>query len=43
MAFSRSPRDFDMAFTDFGIETLVELIAIHRADPECLKRSSDPL
>ena len=32
-----------MAFTDFGIETLVELIESHKADPERLKRSSDPL
>ena len=32
-----------MAFTDFGIETLVELIESHKADPESLKRSSDPL
>ena len=31
-----------MAFTDFGIETLVGLIEIHKADPELLKRSSDP-
>jgi hypothetical protein len=27
-----------MAFTDFGIETLRELIAMHKADPELLKR-----
>ena len=26
-----------MAFTDFGIETLRELIAIYKADPELLK------
>ena len=31
-----------MAFADFGIETLVELIESHKADPERLKRSSDP-
>jgi len=31
-----------MAFTDFGIETLVGLIEIHKTDPELLKRSSDP-
>ena len=27
-----------MAFTDFGIENLIELIKIHRADPTLLKR-----
>ncbi len=32
-----------MAFTDFGIETLVDLIAIHKADPERLRRPSHPL
>ena len=32
-----------MAFTDFGIETLVDLIEIHKADPDLLRRSSDPL
>ena len=26
-----------MAFTDFGIETLVDLIQIHRANPNTLK------
>ena len=31
-----------MAFTDFGIETLVGLIKIYRANPEILKRSSTP-
>jgi hypothetical protein len=31
-----------MAFTDFGIETLVDLIKIHKADPQLLKRSTDP-
>src|ERR1051325_736773 len=31
-----------MAFTDFGIETLTDLIEIHKADPDLLKRSSDP-
>ena len=31
-----------MAFTDFGIETLTGLIEIHKADPNLLKRSSDP-
>jgi hypothetical protein len=27
-----------MAFTDFGIETLIELIKIHKEDPTLLKR-----
>ena len=27
-----------MAFTDFGIETLVDLIKIHKDDPTLLKR-----
>ena len=27
-----------MAFTDFGIETLRELVEMHKADPELLKR-----
>jgi hypothetical protein len=27
-----------MAFTDFGIETLGELVEMHKADPELLKR-----
>lgn len=31
-----------MAFTDFGIETLTGLIEIHKADPELLRRSSNP-
>jgi hypothetical protein len=31
-----------MAFTDFGIENLVDLIEMHKADPDLLKRSSDP-
>ena len=31
-----------MAFTDFGIETLTGLIEIYKADPDLLKRSSDP-
>jgi hypothetical protein len=29
-----------MAFTDFGIENLLDLIKIHKADPTVLKRSS---
>lgn len=28
-----------MAFTDFGIETLIDLIKIYKADPELLFRS----
>jgi hypothetical protein len=31
-----------MAFTDFGIETLAGLIEIYKANPDLLKRSSDP-
>ena len=31
-----------MAFTDFGIETLTGIIEIHKADPQLLKRSSEP-
>jgi hypothetical protein len=27
-----------MAFTDFGIESLIELIKIHKSDPTLLKR-----
>ncbi|MBV8056986.1 MAG: hypothetical protein JO071_17325 [Deltaproteobacteria bacterium] len=34
--------DSVVAFTDFGIETLTGLIEIYRADPDLLKRSSDP-
>jgi hypothetical protein len=30
-----------MAFTDFGIETLIDLVKIHKADPDLLKRSTD--
>jgi hypothetical protein len=30
-----------MAFTDFGIETLVELIKIHKDDPALRKRWND--
>ena len=30
-----------MAFTDFGIETLLGLIEIHKANPELLRRSND--
>jgi hypothetical protein len=30
--------DAIMAFTDFGIETLIELIKIHKDDPTLLKR-----
>jgi hypothetical protein len=32
-----------MAFTDFGIETLTDLIQIYKADPQLLKRSTDPV
>ena len=31
-----------MAFTDFGIETLTGLIEDYKADPDLLKRSTDP-
>jgi hypothetical protein len=31
-----------MAFTDFGIENLTELIRIHKENPELLKKSGDP-
>lgn len=31
-----------MAFTDFGIETLADLIKIYKADPHLLKRSPHP-
>jgi hypothetical protein len=31
-----------MAFTDFGIETLIELIAMHKADPTLLKHRDGP-
>ena len=27
-----------MAFTDYGIETLMELIRMHKANPQLLKR-----
>ena len=30
--------DAIMAFTDFGIETLIDLIKIHKDDPTLLKR-----
>ncbi len=30
-----------MAFTDFGIENLVELVKIHKDDPTLLKRLDD--
>jgi hypothetical protein len=30
--------DGAMAFTDFGIETLIDLIEMHKADPTLLKR-----
>ena len=31
-----------MAFTDFGVEPLSDLIKIYKADPGLLKRSSQP-
>ena len=31
-----------MPFTDFGIENLTDLIEIYKADPDLLKRSSNP-
>jgi hypothetical protein len=31
-----------MAFTDFGLDTLADLIKIYKADPELLKRSNEP-
>ena len=33
--------DDTTAFTDFGIETLADLIKIYKTDPHLLKRSSD--
>jgi hypothetical protein len=34
--------DSVMAFTDFGIDTLTDLIKIYKADPNLLKRSAGP-
>jgi hypothetical protein len=31
-----------MAFTDFGIEALTGIIEIYKADPQLLRRSSEP-
>ena len=31
-----------MAFTDFGIETLTGIIEIYKANPQLLKRSTEP-
>jgi hypothetical protein len=31
-----------LAFTDFGIESLIELIKMHTDDPTLLKRYADP-
>ena len=43
LTLAYGPRDDGvMAFTDFGIETLTRLIEIYKADPDLLKRSSDP-
>jgi len=38
------PGDDDgvMAFTDFGLETLDDLIKIYKADPQLLKRWTEP-
>ena len=30
-----------MAFTNFGVENLVELIKMHKADPSLLHRDND--
>ena len=30
-----------MAFTDFGIENLVDLVKIHKDDPTLLRRGND--
>jgi hypothetical protein len=32
--------DGTLAFTDFGIENLKELVGMHKADPDLLKRSN---
>jgi hypothetical protein len=37
-----SGEDSVMAFTDFGIETLISLIEIYKANPQLLKRSTEP-
>jgi len=31
-----------MAFTDYGIETLQGLIEVHKANPDLLRRSTEP-
>lgn len=31
-----------MAFTDFGLETLEDIIKIHKADPQLFKLSTQP-
>ena len=36
--FYRVGEDGVMAFTDFGIESLIDLIKIHKEDPTLLKR-----
>ena len=38
VANEMEPEDGVMAFTDFGIENLVELIKIYKGDPTLLKR-----
>ena len=35
-----SSEDGEMAFTDFGIENLIDLIKIHKEDPKILARRS---
>jgi hypothetical protein len=41
VANEMEPEDGVMAFTDFGIENLIELIKIHKDDPMLLKPSPD--
>jgi hypothetical protein len=42
VANEMEPEDGVMAFTDFGIENLIELIKIHKDDPMLLKPSHEP-
>ena len=42
VANEMEPEDGVMAFTDFGIENLIELIKIHKDRPTLLKRSHEP-
>lgn len=39
---TRESVDGVMAFTEFGLETLDDLIKTYKADPHLLKRSTDP-